>query len=59
MAQWTKYNNPARKRRKPIRKHNPVYQAECRKQLENILARCETEAERDMAIKAYNVARNF
>ena len=54
---FTKYNNPNRKR---IRKHthSRSYCIEMQNEMYQALANAETEADKDMIIKAYNISLN-
>ena len=54
---FTKYNNPNR-RRKIRRNVTPVYREQMENQLYQLLAKCETEEQRNSLIDAYNITLN-
>ena len=53
----TKYSNLNR-RRKIIRNVTPVYREQIENQLYQLLAKCETEEQRNALIDAYNITLN-
>lgn len=54
---FSKYNNPNRKR-KSIKRVSQSYKAELDNQLYALLAKCETEEQKDAIIKAYRITLN-
>lgn len=56
MAKFTKYNNPSKRRNVRRSGHSEAYIVEMRKQRDELLARCKTDADRDMILKAYDVS---
>ena len=53
---FTKYNNPSKKRRTLRRSpYSAQYIAEQRSKMEMVLAKAETESEKNTIIKAFNV----
>ena len=57
MAKFTKYNNPNR-RRTHRRAHSSAYINETQDKMCALLAKCETEAEKDAILKAYSITVN-
>ncbi len=58
---FSKYNNPNKRNKRKSRKRSPyskAYIEECREQMYQELAKCKTESERDMIIKAFYVSIN-
>lgn len=55
MAKFSKYNNPNKKRNRKSSSYSSAYIAEKRKEMYCLLAKAETEEERNYIIKAYDV----
>lgn len=53
MAQFTKHNNPSKKRRKA--RPMTEYQQEMRDMYWHEIAKCSTDSQRDMIAKAYRI----
>lgn len=53
---FSKSYNPNCRKAYPAKRHSDAYLEDRKKELCAALAKCETEAEREMVIKAHNIA---
>ena len=53
---FTKFNNPNRRKRKPIPKYSNEYMEERREELMKLLAEAKTPAEEKQIIEAFNIS---
>ena len=51
---WTKYNNPNKRRKVKRSPYSQQYITERREEMYRLLAKAETESEKDAIIKAFN-----
>lgn len=53
---FSKFNNPNRKKRKPMPKYSNEYMEERREELRKLLAEAKTPAEEKRIIEAFNIS---
>lgn len=55
---FSKYNNPNCRKNRIRRNYSNVYREQMKNQLRELLAKCETEEQRNILLKAYDITMN-